>query len=79
MSYVRARNQLEQYLKSSGLNPILYGLHSFRSGGATTAAKNGVCERLLKKHGSWVTDQPKDDYVREGLRTRLSVSASLKL
>ena len=47
MSYASERDHLEHYLKSSGLNRKLYGLHSFRSGGATAAAKNGVCERLV--------------------------------
>ena len=58
MSYVSARDQLEQYLESSGLNPKLYELHIFRSGGAPGPPKT-ECER--KKHGSWVTDQAKDD------------------
>ena len=80
MSNVRARDQLEQYLKSSGLNAKLYGVHSFRSGGfANDSVTNRVCKRLLKKQGRWVTDQAKDGYVHEGLRTRLSVSTSLKL
>ena len=79
MSYVSARDHLERYLKSLGLYPKLYGLHSFRLGGATAKAKNRVCESLLKKHSRWVTDQAKDCYVHEELSMRLSVSASLKL
>ena len=34
----------------------LFGLHSFRSGGATAAAMGGISERLIKAHGRWVSD-----------------------
>ena len=34
----------------------LFGLHSFRSGGATAAAVGGMPERLIKAHGRWVSD-----------------------
>lgn len=43
----------------------MYGLHSFRSGGATAAALSGVPDRVFKKHGRWKSDMAKDRYVRE--------------
>ena len=35
-----------------------YGLHSLRSGGASTAINNGVSERLVGKHGRWIYEGP---------------------
>jgi hypothetical protein len=55
-----------------GLDKNNFGLHSLRAGGATNAA------RLLKKtHGRWKTDNAKDGYVREDLKSLLSVSMNL--
>jgi hypothetical protein len=38
-------------LESIGLNQQLFGLHTLRSGGATTAANMGIPDRLFKRHG----------------------------
>jgi hypothetical protein len=48
-----------------------------RAGGATNAANAGVSNRLLKKHGRWKTDKAKDGYVREDLKSLLSVSMNI--
>ena len=38
------------YNKKLGFSAAEFGLHSLRSGGATTAANAGVPNRLFKKH-----------------------------
>ena len=48
--------RLQAALHALDLPEHLFGLHSFRSGGATTAAHGGVPERLIKAHGRWVSD-----------------------
>lgn len=48
--------RLKRVLHDLGLPDHLFGLHSFRSGGATTAAQGGLPERLIKAHGRWVSD-----------------------
>ena len=45
-------------LRDMGLDKKLFQLHSLRSGGATAAASNAsVCDRLIMKHGRWVTEK----------------------
>lgn len=48
--------RLHRSLADLGQAHGLFGLHSFRSGGATAAAAGGVPERLIKVHGRWVSD-----------------------
>ena len=55
------------------------GLHSLRSGGATTCANLGISDRLFKKHGRWRSETAKDGYVKDSLPDRLSVSKHLGL
>ena len=56
-----------------------FGLHSLRSGGATTCANLRISDRLFKKHGRWRSETAKDGYVMESLPDRLSVSKNLGL
>lgn len=63
ISYSRAREIFASKLSSLGLDCSKYGLHSYRSGGATTAANNGVSDRLIQKHGRWRSDVFKDRYI----------------
>ena len=65
-----------------GYNPNDYGLHSLRSGGATSAvyySGHSIPERLLKIHGRWKSDSAKDMYVHESLENRLQVTKYLGL
>jgi hypothetical protein len=41
------------------LNTRNFGLHSLRSGGASSASNPGVCEGLLQKHGRWQSETSK--------------------
>ena len=77
ISYSTARDTVMAAVESIGLDRNLFGLHSFRRGGATEAAKRGVSDRLFKKHGRWSTDNAKDGYVSEDIEARLSVSRKL--
>jgi hypothetical protein len=79
ISYTRARELLLNALALLGFDRSRFGLHSLRSGGATTAANDGVNDRLFKKHGRWRSEDAKDGYVREDLPSLLSVSKSLNV
>ena len=73
---------LRDSLSQLGYNPNDYGLHSLRSGGATSAvyySGHSIPERLLKIHGRWKSDSAKDMYVQESLENRLQVTKYLGL
>jgi hypothetical protein len=52
-------------------------MHSFKSGGATSAAQNDTPDRLFRIDGQWKSNKAKDGYVLENLQKRLSVSQNL--
>ena len=60
-----------------GMDPLQFGMHSLRAGGATAAANAGVPDRLFKRHGRWRSESAKDGYVKDSVDSRLSVSKSL--
>ena len=60
-----------------GFNVANFGMHRFRSGGATAAAQNDTPDRLSRIHGRWKSDKAKDGYVLETLQKCLSVSQNL--
>jgi len=78
ISYSRAREIFLEGL-SSFVDVKSYGLHSMRSGGASAAANNSVCERLIGKHGRWKSTSSRDRYIKDSKSKRLSVSTSLGL
>ena len=79
LSYSRARELLLEKIKSMGMDPALFGMHSLRAGGATAAANAGVPDRLFKRHGRWKSESAKDGYVKDSVVSRLEVSKRLGL
>ena len=77
ISYTTARDTVMDAVQSIGLDRKLFGLHSFRRGGATESAKRGCPDCLFKKHGRWKSDNAKDRYVSEDVEKRLLVSKNL--
>ena len=77
VSYSSLRRDILGAVSRIGLEKSRFGLHSMRRGGATRAARNGVNDRLFKKHGRWRSEKAKDGYVAETLRAMLSVSRNL--
>ena len=69
----RAGEILKEKLETIGLDPSKFSNHSFRSGGATSAANLNVPDRLFKVHGRWKSDSAKDGYVRDKVDSRLYV------
>ncbi|KAK3086407.1 hypothetical protein FSP39_017996 [Pinctada imbricata] len=79
ISYTRARELLRDALASVGLDTKCFGLHSLRSGGATSAAENNVSDRLLKLHGRWKSDLSRDNYIKDSTSNQLSVTKKLNI
>ena len=81
LSYSRCREIFKDCLKELGYNPNLYGLHSLRSGGATSAVKHSkdMSERSLKIHGRWKSDTAKDMYILDDVSQRLKITSNLGL
>ncbi|XP_073259587.1 uncharacterized protein [Porites lutea] len=73
LSASRAGEILKRKLKAIRLDPSKFSSHSFRSGGATSAANLNVPDRLFKVHGRWRSDSAKDGYVHDKVDSRLYV------
>ena len=78
MSYSRAAELIKAELRKEGLDPALYGIHSLRAGGATTAAALGVPERLFQRQGSWRSDKARNNYIEESLASLLLVAKTIQ-
>ena len=74
LSYTRLRELFLNKLSELGFDAKQFGLHSLRSGGATTAAQAGLPDRLFKRHGHWRSESAKDDYVKDTMSALMSVS-----
>ena len=80
LSYTRIQELVLGKLKELGYDSNRFGLHSFRAGGATSAANcPGLPERLFKRHGRWHSKRAKDGYIKDSHSNRLRVSKSLGL
>lgn len=79
ISYTRLKELVKEKLSLLGYDNRLYGLHSFRAGGATAAANASVKDRLFKRHGRWRSETAKDGYIEDSVAERLIVSQSLGL
>ncbi|KAL5517065.1 hypothetical protein EMCRGX_G002533 [Ephydatia muelleri] len=77
LSYSRLRELLLAKIAMLGMDPLQFGMHSLRAGGATAAANAEVPDRLFKRHGRWRSESAKDGYVKDSAGSRLSVSKSL--
>jgi hypothetical protein len=66
-------------LSSLGYDSSKCGLHSYWSGGATTAANNGVSNKLIKKQGRWKTEVSKDKNLHESESSKKLVSLKNEL
>ena len=78
MSYSRASELVKKELKSEGLDPSLYSLHSLRSGGASSAAALEIPDRLFQRQGGWRSTQAKNNYIQESLDSLLLVTRRIQ-
>ncbi|XP_071143820.1 uncharacterized protein [Mytilus edulis] len=79
LSYTRMRELFIEAFQPFVSDIKKYGLHSLRSGGATTCANLSISDRLFKRHGRWRSETAKDGYIKDSLKDRLIVSENLGL
>ena len=79
LSYARAQDILLKALDDIGFDKSWFGLHSLRSGWSSTTANEGVSKKFLKTHGCWSSDKAKDGYIKDNLRSQMSVSLNLRI
>lgn len=77
MSYTRAKELLKRELQCEGPDASEFGIHSLRSGGASTAAALGIPDRLFQRHGGWRSVKARNNYVEESLDSLLLLSKSM--
>jgi integrase len=78
MTYSRASELFKKELVKEGLDAKDYGLHSLRSGGATTAAAVGIPDRLLQRQGGWRTAKAKNNYIDESKNNLLRITKTMQ-
>ena len=74
LSYTRALELVRVQLKSIGLEPEEYGLHSMRSGRASLVAALRIPDRLIMRQGGWKSEESKNNYIKETRDTLLRIS-----
>jgi len=79
LSYSRTREIILGALRGVVPDVSTYGLHSFRSGGATAAFQAHVPLFLISKHGRWKSDHARNGYLKPSLSQNLITSKSLGL
>ena len=79
VSYTTIRDKFRKNLETVKKDGDNFGLHSLRSGGASSAAHHGVSDRLISTQGRWKSDGARNRYIKDDKQTRMSVSLALGL
>jgi site-specific recombinase XerD len=67
---------LKNALSAIGVDATEYGSHSLRKGGATAMAKANIEERLIRRHGRWLSDAV-HVYITDSTVTKLNAARSI--
>lgn len=76
--YSGALSDMKKLMTTLGYNAKLYGEHSGKRRGATTAAANGLSEKQLKRLGGWRSDAMPAKYVDLSIPDRIAMSQRLQ-
>ena len=77
LGYSSALEDTKAMMAMIGRDPTLYGEHSGRRGGATTASEAGVSWLDLKRHGRWASDSAPQRYIEQTDKNANRVAAAL--
>ena len=78
-SYFRIKKIFKGYISEITTTLENFGLHSLRSGGASSSANNGVSDRLISKQSRWSSEKVKNGDIKDSVNKRLTVSNTLGL
>jgi hypothetical protein len=78
LAYSSFKEKLERMCAAAGIAASIKP-HSFRLGGNSTAAANGVPEEVRKAHGRWRSDAMVQHYTRRDLGNALEVTRKIGL
>ena len=70
VKYADLLNEIKHRVRIVGLDPTKYSSHSFRRGGATTAAQAGLTENEIKNLGGWKSECFRQ-YIQDSYQVRL--------
>ena len=76
-SYSVALGQFRLLLPILGLDPKLYGLHSFRRGAATKLANMGIPNNVINIAGRWSSETAVNAYIEHDTSFRRDLSSNL--
>ena len=79
LSYTRTREIVLHALKPLVPDISKFGLHSLRSGGASSASNINVPPFLISQHGRWKTEKARDTYIKSDPKSTLLPTQSLGL
>lgn len=79
LSYTRTREIMLGALKAVVPDVAVFGLHSFRSGGASAACSANVPLFLVSKHGRWKSESARNKYLKMSSTQNILPSSSLGL
>lgn len=71
--YIRVREIVLFILNNLGLDLKKFGVYSLWLGGVMVVVILGVSDRFFKKYGWWKSDNVKDGYVYENLKSKFFV------
>ena len=77
VTYSVALSQFRLLLPTLGLDPKLYGLHSFRRGAATKLANLGVPNEVINIAGRWSSHSAVNAYIEYDVDFRRNLSSKL--
>lgn len=79
IAYTTMLQMVKEACTKIGIEPEAIGLHSFRRGGATHSASEGVPERVIRKAGRWKSANIAEHYIDDSHNCQMTVSSKLQL
>ena len=77
LDYKAENTRLKGLIEKEGEDPRGFALHSFRAGGATLAAREGIPLEDIQRHGRWKDPQSLNTYINPAAEQKYAVSRAI--